>query len=567
MRPPWMLAVAILLAVGQARAQESAPSAGYPEAPDPAIASASESSRLPPRSLLRSRLASWRPISRWLGRTSPSEDQDPLPTGAAANAGQRAAAGGPTPPLPAVNPPQDDAGTTPPTAGEPAAGAAAATAGGTAAQNRGSEPISANPAAVNIIAGTGALGRALGIDPESGVRLGGLWLGDTSGILSGGANQGKWALNSLTIVDLNLDGEKLVGWTGGSLGVQYLQFTGQNTNGLAGAFPGFDSIEAGPPFNRNELYQYWYRQSLFDDRLIFRIGQTVPTFDFNNVVRPVPVGDPAAAIPAVTALAFTPVFVNPTMLGVIPGYYNSAFGLTTTLAPTQSTYLNYGVYDGSGATANVSGGHQTGLSGPRFDGYYFHIGEVGYAYRLGPQRKPGNFGVGVWGQTGKLADLSVPHGTTNGAIGTYLFGAQRLWFRDPGVDNSGISGFYQFGANNSNALHARQYVGGGLTAFGLVPGRPDDSFGAGLNWTWLTQGDRSAFLFNSPSASASDLVPSLRPSQLMFQCYYQMKLVDGWFFQTNLTDIPNPGLPPLTNTHHTSFPNALAITLRLTVLF
>ena len=104
----------------------------------------------------------------------------------------------------------------------------------------------------------------------------------------------------------------------------------------------------------------------------------------------------------------------------------------------------------------------------------------------------------------------------------YLFGAQRLWFRHPGVNNSGISGFYQFGANDSNALHARQYVGGGLTAFGLVPRRPDDSFGLGLNCTWLTQGVDSARLFYSPSDH--DSVPSLRPSQLMFQCYYQMKL-------------------------------------------
>src|SRR5262249_10473205 len=187
------------------------------------------------------------------------------------------------------------------------------------------------------------------------------------------------------------------------------------------------------------------------------------------------------------------------------------------------------------------------------------IGEFGASYRIGPERKPGNFGVGVWGQTGKLQDLA--GGTTNGAVGVYLFGAQRLWFRNPGVDSSGVSGFYQFGANNSNALHARQYVGAGLTAFGLVPGRPDDSFGLGLNCTWLTQGIASGQLFYPQWEAAN--VPSLRPSQLMFQCYYQMKLVDGWFFQTALTDIPTPGIPPLTTDHRTSFPNALALTFRL----
>ena len=75
--------------------------------------------------------------------------------------------------------------------------------------------------------------------------------------------------------------------------------------------------------------------------------------------------------------------------------------MTITVAPTKSLYLNYGFYDG-----NLALGRQTGLEGPHFNGYYFHIGEAGYAYRLGAQRKPGNFGVGVWGQTGKLPTYS-----------------------------------------------------------------------------------------------------------------------------------------------------------------
>jgi len=548
-----MMLVAAMLAVGKARGEEPAPVAPLAEAGDPPTASVPESSDFLSRlRSLRSRPATLRPISRWLNRTSPAEE--PVPNRTAVNPGQpgedvdRYAPSGPA--LDAV---EGNSGTTQPRSSN----AAASPEAGAGEQGRGSEPISSNPAAVDIVAGTGALGRFLGLDKDSGIRLGGLWIGDASGVLSGGQNPGAWGLNSLTIVDLNLDTEKLLGWTGGSFGTEFLQFSGQNTNGLAGAFPGFDSLEAGPPLVREQLYELWYRQSLFDDKLILRIGKSVPTYDFNNVVRPVPVSDPAAAIPAVTALAYTPIFVNPTMLGVIPGYYNSATGITTTFTPTKSLYLNYGFYDG-----NLALGHQTGLAGPRFDGYYFHIGEIGSSYRLGAQRKPGNFGVGVWGQTGKLVTFN--GGQSNGAIGMYLFGAQRLWFRRPGVDNSGVSGFYQYGVNNSNALHARQYVGAGLTAFGLVPGRPDDSFGLGLNCTWLTAGDFGADLFYAKPYGT--ILPPMRPSQFMVQWYYQMKLVDGWFFQTTFTDIPTPGIPP-EGGHRTSFPNAFAITLRLTVLF
>ena len=421
--------------------------------------------------------------------------------------------------------------------------------GGGGGEGAGSLPVSGNPAAVDIVTGTGRLGRLLGLSKDSGVRLGGLWIGDASGVLSGGRSPGAWGLNSLAILDLNLDAEKIAGWSGASFGTQFLQFSGQRTNDLAGAFPGFDSLEVTPPLVRQELYQLWYRQSFFDDKLIFRVGKTVPTYDFNNVVKPVPVSDPAAAIPAVSGLIYTPVFVNPTMLGVIPGYYNSATGITTTLAPTDSFYLNYGFYDG-----NLANRRQIGLEGPHFNGYYFHIGEVGYAYRLGAQRKPGNFGVGVWGQTGRLSRFT--GGTDRGANGVYLFGAQRLWFRNPGVDNSGVSGFYQLGANNSDALLARQYAGGGLTAFGLVPRRPDDSFGLGLAWTWLTRGNLAGSVF-FPDATGP---MQLSPSQLMIAGYYQMKLVDGVFFQTTLTDIPTPG-------QDASLRNALALTFRLVVLF
>jgi porin len=557
MRPLRISVVVAVLAVGDARGQETAPAIPFAEAAGAPIAGVSDSSDpARARPTLGSRLANWRPISRLVRRTSAT--QEAVAGAAAANLAQPAQGTEESAPaVPAVNPLDVDPGTTPPGAGE----TAPATAAGTQAPSRGSDPISANPAAVDIIAGTGALGRLLGFDKDSGIRLGGLWIGDTSGILSGGKNPGAWAFNSLAIADLNLDMEKLVGWTGASFDTEFLQFTGQRTNSLAGAFPGFDSIEAGPPLERNQLYELWYRQVLFDNKLIIRIGKSVPTYDFNNVVRPVPVGDdPSAAIPAVTALAYTPIFVNPTMLGVIPGYYNSATGITTTLAPTKSIYLNYGVYDGNAANPNPAL-KNTGLSGPHFNGYYFHIGEFGHSYRLGEQRKPGNFGVGVWGQTGKLQNFT--RGFSEGANGVYLFGAQRLWFRHPGVDSSGVSGFYQLGANDSNALLARYYVGGGLTAFGLVPARPDDSFGAGLNCTWLTGGTSAAGVFYPPDTPMPN---QLRPSQLMFQCYYQMKLVNGVFFQTNLTDIPTPSIPTLA-VGHPSFANALAITLRLTVLF
>ena len=92
------------------------------------------------------------------------------------------------------------------------------------------------------------------------------------------------------------------------------------------------------------------------DAVIVRFGKLVPTNDFNNVVRPVPVQDAALQIPAVSGLLYTPIFVNPTILGFIPGYYNSAYGATMTLAPSQRrlTWWRPRAASGSGNRGSAS---------------------------------------------------------------------------------------------------------------------------------------------------------------------------------------------------------------------
>jgi carbohydrate-selective porin OprB len=70
------------------------------------------------------------------------------------------------------------------------------------------EGISANPGAVNILTGTGLLGRLLGFGPDSGVRLGGLWIGDANYLFAGGAEPRTWSFNSLLLVDLSLAAEE-----------------------------------------------------------------------------------------------------------------------------------------------------------------------------------------------------------------------------------------------------------------------------------------------------------------------------------------------------------------------
>lgn len=395
--------------------------------------------------------------------------------------------------------------------------------------------ISGNPGAVNILTGTGELGKFLRIPESSGVRLGGLWMGDYNALLSGGTgahDNRHWTGNSLLILDLYIDLQKAVGWKNASFGTEFLQFNGQSTNADAGVVQGYNSLPGAPPLNRSELYQLWLLQKFLDDKFTVRVGKTVPTYHFNNVSKPVPTEDPAVSIPSVSGLIYTPIFVNTTLLGAIGGYYNSVYGIVATIAPVKQSYINIGIYDG-----NLARGVQTGLKGPHFNGYYFSIMEVGYGWATS---KPGIAAIGGWYQSGRLESGTQ---TQNGTGGIYAFGSRALWIKKTRrVNNPNISGFFQLGWNNSRTLPMTRYVGLGATAFALVKKRPNDSFGVGVAWSRLNPHTFSRY------------------SELMFQGYYQAQVYKSIYFEPVLSYIPNPGA-------HPNKSNVCAFTGRLTALF
>ncbi len=402
--------------------------------------------------------------------------------------------------------------------------------------------ISANPAAVNITTGNGRLqgyfDKLFGIKDNHGITFGGAWTGDANQLFSGGLpNPERTTLNSLLQLDLTVDTEKLTHkWKGGLFGAEFLQINLQNTNFQAGTVQGYNSLLGPPPLNRSELYQLWYRQTLFNDKFIIRIGKTVPTYDFGNVVKPVALSRGSPTIPAVSGLIFTPLYISPSVLGVMPGYYNSAYGITMSFAPVKEWYLSYGIYDG-----NLASGEQTGLHDlPTFNGANFQIAETGVTWLLGEAQKPGTFGIGAWHQHG---EIKAPPGISeNNTSGYYFFGSQRLWYKNPGADNSGVSGYYTFGYNRSNAMLMNRSIGAGLTAFGLVSKRPDDSFGAGASYAWINTNN-----FH-------------QPDELLLQAYYQAEIINGIYLEPAISYIPTPAANNTSN-------NAWAGTVRAIVLF
>lgn len=395
--------------------------------------------------------------------------------------------------------------------------------------------VSGNPAGTDFsVVGTGALGRAIGLKDEWGIKFGGIYLADTN-LVAGGPKPGSWTNNSALILGLGVDANKLVDWKGASFGFQFLQFNGSDTNEDAGSIMGYNGIVGLPPLNRTELLEAWYLQEMVPDVLKMRIGRSLPTYDFGNVTRPLKLDDDAQNLPALSSLLYSPVFLNASMIAAMMGYYNPANGVTVNFTPSKSFYLNVGVYDG-----NRFRGIQTGLEPPMFNGYFLNIAEIGTSWLLGEGKHPGQFAIGLWRQTG---EYSVRSATENGTGGFYLFGSQRIAYRvNPGVPNSSISIFYQYGANQSQTMPMTQYYGAGLTGFGLIGERSRDSMGLGL--------------------AIARLNPNLfeRTHEVMIQAYYQAHLFAATYLQPTVTYIPTPGTSA-------TAPGALATTLRLTVLF
>lgn len=375
--------------------------------------------------------------------------------------------------------------------------------------------VPGNPAATNVSAGTGDLGRALRLQ-RYGVRLGGINIVDVSADPLGGVRPGGMTVQNLLILDATVDLEQVWGWKGGKLGAQFLDHRGSRAGSLTGDLLSFNGLDGGGPLNRSELYQLWLFKTFWQNRLSVRLGKLVPTYQFGNIAD-------------VTSLIMTPIFVMPTVLGRMPGYPDSATGITLAAAPVRWGYAKFGFYDGRVGGSGVS----TGLGAPNFNGQYFFIGETGLIYRLGGQKLDGKFGIGGWQQTGRLKQFG--GGMQDGTHGMYLFGKQRLRNEERAGGHQGLDAYFQFGLSDPDVQLVQRYVGAGLTWTGPITGRDRDSAGLGFARGRLT---------NEPGAAA--LFPQFPPGPLpqhetILQAYYQLILNRNVFIQPVLTGILDPG--------------------------
>lgn len=388
--------------------------------------------------------------------------------------------------------------------------------------------VSSNPSPGDHI-GTGYMADEIykaitGSKNNTGFTLEGLWILDGNQLFIGGQpNTHKDSLADLFQLELLFDTGKVSSWKKGLFAIEFLQLNGMSTNSDAGLVQGFEGLIQGPPLNRSCFMSWWYRQEFFNGKIITRIGKSTPNCDFNSVTLLYPINDDRES-PVASGVIYGTIFNQGSLTYFLPSYYNSALGASIFYFPIKDFYISLGGYDG-----NKARGEQTGMQTPKFNGYYFFISESGYSWS--DAKLPGRIAVGAWKQTGKLyLETTNKTITQNGVYGIYLYGSQRLWWKDRKNANSGIVTYLQLGYNNTKTLPINKFLSFGITTYGLIPCRLQDSFGVGSSIAGLNK-------TSEPNAY-----------ECMYQAYYQYFLFDSIYLEPVISYIPKPGavanLPP-----------------------
>ena len=125
-----------------------------------------------------------------------------------------------------------------------------------------------------------------------------------------------------------------------------------------------------------------------------------------------------------------------------------------------------------------------------------------------------------------------------GNTGFYGVIDQQIWRPAGGGPDSGISIFSRAAVSAPDRNPVQFYLDGGIVFNGMLPGRPDDKFGATFIYTQMSRDlaalDRDTIFFTG-------LPQPVRDYELTFALAYQARIIPGWTIQPEFHYIMHPG--------------------------
>jgi porin len=369
------------------------------------------------------------------------------------------------------------------------------------------------------------------------------------GNLTGGVNQGA-AYDALTLVVLQLDPQKIFGWSGGLFNVSGLQIHGRNlsTDNLL-TLQTASGIEGD---RSTRLWELWYQQNFLYDRIGIKIGQQGIGQEFmvsqNSLLY-------------LNTAAGWPMLPSADLPGGGPAYPFSGLAVRVRLRPVDPVTVLAAVFNGSPVShggGDPQAGNASGTSFPLHEGVLF-IGEVQYTFggvatANRPQPLSGTYKFGFWYDSERFPDqqiddrgISLASPGSTGTPRTYsgdfcFYGvADQMLCRDPSDQegNRTISFFARAqGAPEENRNLIDFSMNAGFNFHQPILHRSDDTLGVSMGYAKLS--NRVADLDRDTAAFNKGYYP-VRSGEAFVEATYQYQLAPWCQLQPDFQYVFNPG--------------------------
>jgi porin len=381
---------------------------------------------------------------------------------------------------------------------------------------------------------------------DQGITFSMTYTAELWGNVSGGIKRGA-AYDGALLPEIDVDLEKLVGWTGASFSASMLQGHGPSiATGWVGNLMGASGTAVIPPATR--LFDLWVQQNLFGDVLSIRAGVMNVDAEFMTNV--------TGSTFLNTTFGWS-AWVGSDLPGGGPAYPLSAPGVRVRVKPPiDNTYIQAAVFSGDPTGHNGSNSLSTSIPTGTvisFSGGVFTIVEAGYAVNQekGAKGPPEAFKLGGWYHSSNhfqdqrfatdglsLADplsTGVPL-NHHGDWGIYA-SADGTFYQT--ADGNNLSGFARIGTATPNDRNLISfYADAGLTYSGLIPTRDDDTVGIAVGFARI--GANARGLDQDTQFFTGNPLYPVRSQEVVMEVTYQAQVTPWLTVQPDFQYVFNP---------------------------
>jgi porin len=374
-----------------------------------------------------------------------------------------------------------------------------------------------------------------------GVQFNATYILEVFGNVSGGMRRGSIYTGRLDL-GADADLEKIVGWTGAKFHANMYQIHGQ---GLSRDYIGnlmlVSGVEALPA---TRLYELWIEQSLFDGKLLVKVGQQASDVEFIDSKYDDIFTNSALGWPGITGINLLSGGPSPPL--AVPGVRVKA-----QLSDSITAYA--AVFDGDAAPPGPDDPQIKNRNGLLFrvNDPPWIIGQLKYGFQLGESKLPGTITGGAWRHLGDFNDqryaigglaLADPAGSgeprklrgNQGIFGVY----EQMLARASSGSDKGIGFFVRTSISPSDRNLISFYLDGGFQFSGFSETRPNDRFGVAMTYARISDAARAAD--RDAQAFTGSPFP-VRDFEAVFEMTYLAEVQTGWSVQPVFQYVFHPG--------------------------